>query len=79
MTEQDSPAAASQQKQIETRQQDVSEVRKAITGDVPPRFGLVATPGEVTGNAAPDVAPAAPVTNPTAAPQATQSSDGGAD
>lgn len=42
----------------ETRQQEVTDLRKAAYGEVPPLHGLVATPGEVSGTSAPDVAPA---------------------
>ena len=65
----------------ETRDHKIGEARKAIAGEVPPRFGMVAAPGEPTGTPAPAAIPAAsPATADTSngAPLGSDSSEGSA-
>jgi hypothetical protein len=81
MTEQDQQGQPTSQPSdpagtAETRQQQVTEVRKAAYGEIPPLFGLVATPGEVTGTPAPDAVPStAPTTD--SSPSTQASTEGG--
>jgi len=59
----------------ETRDQRIGESRKALVGEVPPRFGLVADPGQPTGNPAPAEPPAAPDAAPATSPTAPEGAD----
>jgi hypothetical protein len=60
-----------------TRQEEVTEVRKAIYGEVPPLFGLVANPGEVTGTPAPDVVPSVAPDTSSPSPSSDAPTEGG--
>ena len=80
MTDQDSqgqpppqePVRTREVREVQTPEQHVQEtrVRKALVGDVPPRFGLIATPGEPTGSAAPPAPASAPAPAAAAEPAA---------
>ncbi len=83
MTEQDSQGEPMPQTgtdpvgTAETRQQGVTDFRKAAYGEVPPLHGLVATPGEVTGTPAPDAGPTATPATGSSEPSPHASSEGG--
>jgi hypothetical protein len=59
----------------ETRDQRIGESRKALVGEVPPRFGLVADPGQPTGHQAPAEPPAAPDAAPATTPSTPEGGD----